>query len=96
MAFCACIPADGRRLLPPTGEGKYFSTQNENALNALVWVSSDFESVVLHQDDGLKGGAVLVGQLMERFLLGPAALQQRAAHHAGRVVEAGAEAQGDV
>lgn len=96
MEFCACIPADGRRLLPPTGEGEYFSTRDETALKALVWVSADFESVVLDQDDGLEGGAAFVGQLVERLLLGPAPLQQRAAHHAGRVDEAGAEAQGHV
>lgn len=68
----------------------------KSLFQVLVWASSDFESVVLHQDDGLKGGAVFVGQLMERFFLGPAPLQQRAAHHAGRVDEAGAEAQGHV
>lgn len=96
MEFCACIPADGRRLLPPTGQGKYFSTQNGAALKALVWVSADFESVVLHQDDGLEGGTAFVGQLVERFLLGPAPLQQGAARHAGRVDKAGAEAQGHV
>lgn len=50
----------------------------------------------MHQDDGLEGGAAFVGQLVERFLLGPAPLQQRAAHHAGRLYEAGAEAQGHV
>ena len=39
---------------------------------------------------------MFVGQLMERFLLGPAALQQRAADHAGRAFKAGAEAQGNI
>lgn len=61
-----------------------------------VWVGADFEGVVLRQDDGLKGGPVFVGQLMERLLLCPAALQQGAADHAGGALQAGAEAQGHV
>lgn len=50
----------------------------------------------MHQDDRLEGGAAAVGQLLQRLLPAPAALQQRAAHHARRAAEAGAEAQGHV
>lgn len=50
----------------------------------------------MHQDDGLEGGAASVGQLMQRLLSAPAALQQGAAHHARRAPEARAEAEGDV
>lgn len=54
------------------------------------------EGTVVHQDDGLEGGAASVGQLMQRLLSAPAALQQGAAHHARRAPEARAEAEGDV
>lgn len=71
-----------------------------------VWTSSfilDAEdglvylkTVFVHQDDGLKGGASFVGQLVERLLSTPALLLQRVAHHAGGVVEAGAEVEHDI
>lgn len=96
VEFCACIPADARRLPPPRGENKCVSISDEIAPDAGVFGRADFESVVLRQDDGLKGGPVFVGQLMERLLLCPAALQQGAADHAGRALQAGAEAQGHV
>lgn len=50
----------------------------------------------MHQDDGLKGGAASVGQLMERLLSAPVLLQQGVAHHAGRPFEVRAEAKGNI
>lgn len=54
------------------------------------------KAVFVHQDDGLKGGASFVGQLVEGLLSPPALLLQRVAHHTGGVVEAGAEVERDI